>query len=67
MPLRGRVQPCVRPISAAGMAAGPDEVRGSVPIAPARTKRWHPWGLPDPRLDRFVITSHHPRTPPLPA
>jgi hypothetical protein len=28
MPLRGRVQPCVRPVDAAPMAAGPDEVRG---------------------------------------
>ena len=31
MPLRGRVQPCVRPVDAAPMAAGPDEVRGLGP------------------------------------
>ena len=38
-PLRGRVQPCVRPIDAARMAAGPDEVRGSDPISLSRMKR----------------------------
>jgi hypothetical protein len=27
----GRVHPCVRPVCAAPMAAGPDEVRGSAP------------------------------------
>src|SRR5712671_6495344 len=31
IPPRGRVQPCVRPVEAALMAAGPDEVDGSDP------------------------------------
>jgi len=38
MPLRGRVQPCVRPINAALMAAGPDEVRGSDPKSLERAR-----------------------------
>src|SRR5258708_11132318 len=43
MPLRGRVQPCVRPVDAAPMAAGPDEVRGSDPKSPQRARiAWTP-------------------------
>jgi len=49
MPLRGRVQPCVRPVDAARMAAGPDEVRGSDPKSPQRARSaWTPWVCPIP-------------------
>ena len=49
MPLRGRVQPCVRPIDAAPMAAGPDEVRGSDPKSAQRARSaWTPWVCPIP-------------------
>jgi hypothetical protein len=59
---RGRVQRCVRPVEAALMAAGPDEVDGSDPnslSALADAKRLAPEGFFDLRFDRFVITSHH--------
>ena len=49
MPLRGRVQPCVRPVDAAPMAAGPDEVRGSDPKSPQRARSaWTPRVSPIP-------------------
>src|SRR3954451_7302308 len=49
MPLRGRVQPCVRPVDAARMAAGPDEVRGSDPKSAQRARSaWTPWVCPIP-------------------
>ena len=38
MPLRGRVQPCVRPVDAARLAAGLDEVRGSEPKSLERAR-----------------------------
>ena len=57
---RGRVQRCVRPVEAALMAAGPDEVDGSdLNSLSAHAKRLDPEGFFDPRFDRFVITSHH--------
>ena len=48
MPPRGRVQPCVRPIDVAPMAAGPDEVRGSDPNPLQRAQSaWTPRGSCD--------------------
>ena len=53
----------VRPVGAVLMTAGLDEVRGSDPnqffaLECALT----PLGCPNPRFDRFVITSQHPCT-----
>ena len=49
MPLRGRVQPCVRPADAAPMAAGPDEVRESDPKSLQRARSaWTPRVCPIP-------------------
>ena len=63
MPLRGRVQRCVRPVDAAPMAAGPDEVRGSDPKSPQRARSaWTPRVSPIPsstgsssRLTTFAL------------
>jgi hypothetical protein len=44
-----RVRSCVRPVCAAAMAAGPDEVRGSDPKSPQRARSaWTPWVCPIP-------------------
>src|SRR6202045_5316545 len=58
----GRVRSRVRPVTAAGMAAGPNALRGSGP------NRKHAFeyaltqaGSPDPRNDRICITSSCPR------
>jgi hypothetical protein len=48
------VRSCVRPVCAAGLAAGPNALRGS---GPTLTQT----GSPDPRNDRFCITSSCPR------
>jgi hypothetical protein len=49
MPLRGRMQPCVRPVDAAPMAAGLDEVRGPDPKSPQRARSaWTPRVSPIP-------------------
>jgi len=64
MPLRGRVQPCVRPVEAALMAAGPDEVRGSDPNSLQRTRSaWTPRVSPIPGstgLSSRLTTLHSP-------
>lgn len=58
----GRVQSCVRPVDAAHMTAGLDGFRGLGPtllcglLCPG-----HLSGFPNPRPDRFAITSHGPR------
>src|SRR5580658_9251200 len=49
----GRVQSCIRPVAAAIEAAGLDEITST------RSRRSDPLGFTDPRLRRFVITSHH--------
>jgi hypothetical protein len=54
------VQSCVRPVGAARMTAGLDEVRGSDPKS--LTRRLDPEGFSNPRCDRFAITSQHPCT-----
>src|SRR6516164_9445228 len=56
------VRSCVRPVDAARMAAGPNALRGSDPnrkhaFKDAMTQA----GSPDPRNDRFCITSLCPR------
>jgi hypothetical protein len=58
----GRVRSRVRPVDAAGLAAGPNALRGSGP------NRKHAFeyaltqaGSPDPRNDRICITSSCPR------
>jgi hypothetical protein len=58
----GRVRSRVRPVTAAGMAAGPNALRGSGPnrklaLESALTQA----GSPDPRNDRICITSSCPR------
>ncbi len=56
-----RVQPCVRPVDAARMAAGPNAIRGSGPKSQARARgTLAKAGSPDPRFDRLCITSHSP-------
>src|SRR6476620_4029619 len=58
----GRVRSRVRPVGAAGVAAGPNALRGSGPnrshaLGSALTQA----GSPDPRNDRICITSSCPR------
>ena len=58
----GRVRSRVRPVDAAGVAAGPNALRGSSPnrshaLGSAMTQT----GSPDPRNDRICITSSCPR------
>src|SRR5262249_51413200 len=58
----GRVRSRVRPVCAADLAAGPHALRGSGPnrkhaLYSALTQT----GSPDPRNDRFCITSSCPR------
>jgi hypothetical protein len=49
MPPRGWVRPCVRPVDAAPIAAGPDEVCGSDPNPLQRARSaWTPRGSPIP-------------------
>jgi hypothetical protein len=63
MPPRGRVQPCVRPVEAALMAAGPDEVRGSDPNSLQRTRSaWTPRVSPIPGSTGLSsrLTTLHP-------
>ena len=57
----GRVRSYVRPFDAAHTAAGPHGVRGSGPYQKhaLRCALRDP-GLPDPRLDRFAMTSSSP-------
>src|SRR4249920_176953 len=57
----GRVRSRVRPVDAAGVAAGPNALRGSGPnrshaLESALTQT----GSPDPRNDRICITSSCP-------
>jgi hypothetical protein len=57
-PRNVRVQPCIRPLSAAVMAAGPDVIRWSVPTKSTRSLlAWHFSGFPIDGLDRFASTS----------
>jgi hypothetical protein len=57
-----QVQPCVRPVDAAGVAAGPNALRGSGPNrSPALESVMTQTGSPDPRNDRICITSSCPR------
>jgi len=63
----GRVRSRVRPVGAARLAAGPNALRGSGPnrkdaLGGALTQA----GSPDPRNDRFCITSSCPRQSVLP-
>src|ERR1700738_851482 len=56
-----RVQPCIRPLDAAVLVAGPDVIRGSVPIRSTRSfLAWHIAGFPIDGLDRFASTSSSP-------
>jgi hypothetical protein len=64
MPPRGRVQPCVRPVEGAPMAADPYEVRGSDPNSLQRTRSaWTPRVSPSPGstgLSSRLTTLHPP-------
>ena len=58
----GRVRSCVRPVCAAGLAAGHNAMRGSGPnrfhaLHSAMTQT----GSPDPQIDLVCITSSYPR------
>jgi hypothetical protein len=54
----GRVLPCVRPVDAARMAAGPNAIRGIGSQSKARARgTWGQSGFPGPRFDRLCITS----------
>ena len=58
----GRVRSRVRPFDAAGVAAGPNALRGSGPNrSPALDGAMTQTGSPDPRNDRICITSSCPR------
>lgn len=57
----GRVQSCVRPVNAVFDTAGLDGFRGLGPILLNGLLRpRHLAGYPNPRSDRFAITSHRP-------
>ncbi len=54
----GRVLPCVRPFGVAYMAAGPNAIRGVGSQSEPRARGAVAIaGFPDPRFDRFCITS----------
>src|ERR671918_2772171 len=56
-----RVQPCIRPLNAAVVAAGPGVILCSVPIKSTRSfLAWHFSGFPFDGLDRFASTSSSP-------
>ena len=58
----GRVRSRVRPVGAAGVAAGPNALRGSGPNrSPALESALTQTGSPEPRTDRICITSSCPR------
>src|SRR6516164_4288323 len=55
-PRNVRVQPCIRPLNAAVVAAGPDVIRRSVPITSTRSfLAWHEAGFPIDGLEPFRI------------
>jgi hypothetical protein len=58
----GRVLSCVRPVNAVFDTAGLDGFRGLGPILfSGLLCPRHLAGCPNPRPDRFAITSHRPR------
>jgi hypothetical protein len=60
----GSVQPCVRPVCAAHMAAGHNALRGSGPgQKPAFDHALAQVGCPDRRIDRHCITCCSPSQP----
>ncbi len=57
-----QVRSCVRPVTRCYRTAGPDGIRGSGPYLLCGLEHPRPTsGCPDPRSDRFAITSHRPR------
>jgi hypothetical protein len=58
----GRVQPCIRPLNAAAVAAGPDVIRGSGPNQKHAfsSRMAHVAGLPDRRSRPFASMSSSP-------
>ena len=58
----GRVLPCVRPVDAASVAAGPNAIRRTGSQSKARAQgALAKTGFPGPRSNRLCITSHSPR------
>ncbi len=54
----GRVLPCVRPVDAARMAAGPNAIRRNGSQSASRARgTWGQTGFSGPRFDRLCITS----------